>query len=70
MDSTSQLVAGMLFGAVGMGYLLYARRQRSGIAFIAGVGLCVFPYFVTNFWLMILVGIACMALPFAMRYWP
>ena len=57
----------MLFGAIGMGYLVYAKAQRSGRALLAGVALCAFPYFVSNVWLMISIGVAITVLPYLLR---
>ena len=34
---------------------------------IAGIALMIFPYFVTNVWLMILIGAAVTAVPFFFR---
>lgn len=58
---------GMLFGAIGVGYLVYARRQRAPVPLLCGLGLVVFPYFVSNAWVMVLVGAALVALPWMIR---
>ncbi len=68
MDSTTSIMWGVLFGSIGMGYLIYGRKQRRGIALLSGVVLCAFPYFVSNVFLMILIGIVLMALPYFVRY--
>jgi hypothetical protein len=67
MDS-STLLWGILYGSIGMGYFVYGKKQQRVIALLAGVGLMVFPYFVSNVWLSIMIGITLMALPFFMRY--
>jgi hypothetical protein len=67
MDQTSTLMWGMFFGAFGLGYLTYARRQRDPIALIAGVALCAFPYFVPNVYVMAGVGVAIIALPLILK---
>jgi hypothetical protein len=46
-----------------MGYALYGKRQSAPIALLSGIGLMVFPWFVSNAWIMVLVGAALMALP-------
>lgn len=68
MDSTTSIMWGLLFGSIGLGYLVYGRRQRRGIALLSGVVLCAFPYFVGNVVLMILIAIVFMALPFFIKY--
>jgi hypothetical protein len=64
---TATLWWGMLFGAVGLGYLAYARRQRAPVPLVCGVALVAFPYFVSNAWAMVLVGAALVALPWLVR---
>jgi len=68
MDTSTVLMFGMLFGAIGFGYIVYGRKQQRGIALLSGVLLCAFPYFVPNIFLIILIGIALMTLPFFIRY--
>jgi len=58
----------LLIGSIGMGYVVYGRKQRRGIALLAGIGLCVFPYFVSNVILMLLIAVVLMALPYFLKY--
>ena len=58
---------GMLFGAIGLGYLAYARRQRAPVPLLCGIALVAFPYFVSNAWALVLVGAALVALPWVVR---
>ena len=59
---------GMVFGSIGMGYFVYGKKQARAIALLSGIGLCVFPYFVSNVYLMVLIGIALMAFPFLLQF--
>jgi len=68
MDNTASIMWGVLFGSIGLGYLVYGRKQRRGIALLSGVVLCVFPYFVSSVFLMILIAIILMALPYFIKY--
>ncbi len=68
MDSTARIMWGLLFGSFGMGYLVYGKKQRQGIALLSGFGLCFFPYFVSSTILLVLIGLALLALPFILRY--
>jgi hypothetical protein len=54
---------GMLFGAIGMGYCVYGKRQSKPIPLLCGIGLIAFPWFVSNPWIMVIVGAALMAIP-------
>ena len=66
--STASLLWGMLFGAIGAGYMMYGHRQKNLMALGCGLALIVFTYFVANVWLMLLIGAALMWLPFKFRF--
>jgi hypothetical protein len=68
MESEASLLWGVLFGAIGAGYLMYAKKQRNPIALVAGMILIVGPYFLTNIILMVLVCIAAVLAPWFIRY--
>lgn len=59
----AQLVWGMLFGAIGLGYFIYGKRQSALLPLMCGFGLMVFPYFVTGTLWMVLIGALLMAVP-------
>ena len=67
MDSTAQLVWGMVFGAIGFGFFLYGKRQKAVVPLMTGIALFIFPYFVTNVYVLVLLGFALMALPYFVR---
>jgi hypothetical protein len=62
MDSWGILLS-VLLGAIGVGYIVYGRKQMHGMALISGILLCVFPYFIANIWLTLLIAGLLMALP-------
>lgn len=66
MDTATLLLA-MAFSAVGLGYFIYGRRQRAPVPLVCGIGLMVFPYFVSSAWITVLVGGALMAVPYFVR---
>ncbi len=65
MDAT-WLMLSMLFGAIGTGYIIFARNAGRLLPAIAGVGLLVLPYFFESPWTMTLV---CGALTVAPWVW-
>jgi len=67
MDNTSTLMWAMLFGAIGLGFIVYGRKQRAAIPLLAGVALTIFPYFISNVYLLVIIGVALMALPYFVR---
>jgi hypothetical protein len=68
MEDSSSLVWGMLFGALGLGYWSYGKRQKQYIPYVCGLALMVFPYFVADFWLLLAIGFAISAVPYFIRY--
>ncbi len=52
---------------IGMGYIVYGRKQKRGIALVSGFALCAFPYFVSNIFLVIAIGIVLMAVPYFIK---
>ena len=61
------LLWGVLFGAIGLGYFVYGKRQRRPVPLACGLGLMVFPYFVSNTILLVVVGAALAVLPYFVR---
>jgi hypothetical protein len=64
MDTTTSLLIGIIAGAFGMGYLVYGKKQQRYAAWIAGIGLCVYPYMVDDLLTAVVIGIALLAVPF------
>ncbi|MBI5593208.1 MAG: hypothetical protein HY881_22315 [Deltaproteobacteria bacterium] len=67
MNSTSTLVWGVIFGSIGLGFFVYEKKQKAVIPLCCGIGLMVFPYFISNSYLLILSGIVLVALPYFIR---
>ena len=57
----------LLFGAVGSGYLVYAKKQYNATFAIFGALLVLFPYFISNAFATLVVGAALAAAPFAIE---
>lgn len=54
--SESWLLWGMLFGAIGVGFFVYGRKQKAVVPFVCGLALMVFPYFVSDTLTLVIVG--------------
>lgn len=67
MQSESQLLWGVLFGAVGVGFFTYGRRQKAVVPLLTGIALATAPYFISNVYALMLSGIALLALPYFVR---
>ncbi len=67
MDSTSILIWGVIFGAIGMGFFAYGKKQKAVVPLAAGVALFVVPYVVPNVYMLVAVGVALVILPYFVR---
>jgi len=67
MESTAQLVWGILFGGIGLGFFIYGKKQKAVVPFAVGVALFIFPYFIPNVYLLVTVGVVLVALPYFVK---
>ena len=67
MDTASLMVI-LVTSAFGMGYFVYGKKQQMLVPLLAGIALCVYPYFVDGPWPLALIGLALMAAPFVLRF--
>ena len=65
--TTSILLLGVLFGAVGVGYVMYARKQKAPLPLVCGVALMVLPYFLSNAVVLFLLCAVVAVLPWVVR---
>jgi len=67
MINISTLLWGIIFGSIGLGFFVYGKKQKAIVPILSGIGLMVFPYFISNIYVMILSGIVMVALPYFIR---
>lgn len=67
MGSTAVLLWGLLFGSIGFGFFLYGKKQKAVVPLITGIALCVVPYFIANVYVLVMVGVILIAIPFFVR---
>lgn len=67
LDDPTLLMWSIFFGAFGMGYFIYGKRQRSPVPFVSGIALMVYPYFISNVYLLVLIGVGLLATPYFIR---
>lgn len=67
MDSTSILIWGMLFGAIGLGFFTYGKKQKAVVPLFVGVALFVIPYIMPNVWMLVVAGVILVAIPYFVR---
>ena len=67
MSSTAVLMWGLIFGAIGFGFVLYGKKQRAVVPLLTGLTLCLLPYFITNVYTLVGIGIALIAIPYFVK---
>ncbi len=67
MDGQSQLLLGVIFSAIGWGFFSYGKKQKAIVPLLTGIGLFVFPYFISQTALLIVIGAVLMVLPYFVR---
>ena len=65
--NTAQLLLGVLFSSIGLGYFLYGKKQKVIVPLVCGIILMIFPYFIDNTTLIIMIGILFSILPYFIR---
>jgi hypothetical protein len=64
----TNVLFGIFAGAVGVAYFVYGRKQAKFVPLIAGILLCVYPYFVDGVLWLSVVGAALIAAPFVIDF--
>lgn len=65
--TTAALIWGLLFGSIGVGFFIYGRKQKAIVPLCVGIALCLFPYFIANVYVLVLIGVVLMAIPYFVR---
>ncbi len=58
------LFIGLMAGVFGMAYMMYGRKQARIAPFVAGLGLCIYPWFTESVPWLLVIGGALIAAPF------
>ena len=69
MGDEYRLMWSVLFSSVGLGYVIYGRKQKRVMALVSGLGLMLCPYLVSNVLVLVLVPLCVifLALPYFVR---
>ena len=67
MNPTSVII-GIFTGAIGVGYFMYGKRQTKFVPLLAGMALCVYPYFVDSALWLVVIGAVLLAAPFVIDF--
>jgi hypothetical protein len=64
----SLLFIGMIISTIGVGYIMYGKRQTKFAPVVAGVALCLYPYFVTDLTWLAVIGVPLLVAPFLIDF--
>jgi len=60
------LFASLIWGSIGVGYIIYAKKQQEIVPFIGGLIMVAVSYFVSSALLMSLISIAVIAVVYVL----
>jgi len=64
MESTAQLLWGVVLGSIGLGFFIYGKKQKAVVPLIVGIVLMILPYFISNGYLLAAAGAVLVILPY------
>ena len=67
MDIGTTLMVSVLFSSIGAGYFLYGKKQQQFVPLLTGLALCVYPYFMSNVYALVGVGLFVSVVPWFIR---
>ena len=67
MDMGTTLMVSVLFSSIGAGYFVYGKKQRQVVPLLTGLALCVYPYFLSNGYAIVVVGVLLTAVAWLLR---
>ena len=67
MDRGTTLMVSVLFSSIRAGYFVYGKKQRQVEPLLTGLALCVYPYFLSNGYAIVVVGVLLTAVPWLIR---
>jgi len=67
MESESMLIWGMVFGSIGLGFFIYGKKQKAIVPLVTGIALFIFPYFIPDITMLVIVGAILVVLPYFVR---
>jgi hypothetical protein len=64
---TSILMWNVVFSSIGLGFIVYGKKQTAIVPLLSGIGLMLSPYFISNLYILIIIGIVLIVLPYFVR---
>lgn len=67
MNSTANLLWGVVFSSIGLGFFIYGKKQQKLVPLLCGLVLMVYPYFVPATLPLVAIGVVLSAIPYFVR---
>ncbi len=67
MFDTNILIFNVIFTSFGLGYLLYARKNKKAVSLLSWIILMIYPYFITDLFYLISIWLVLLILPFIIK---
>jgi len=65
--TAATLLWGVLFSGIGIGFFVYGKKQKANVPLACGIGLMIYPYFIPDTTLLVVIGVLLTAIPFLIR---
>jgi len=67
MDSSLKLFLDLFVSCLGFSYFIYGKKQRVFVPMLCGISLMVYPYFIQNLVIYLLIALILAISPFIIR---
>ena len=67
-SDVNSLFVGLIAGVFGVAYFVYGKRTTKFTPMLAGITLCIYPYFIDSLLWLSVVGILLLIAPFVIDY--
>ncbi len=67
MPSVGVILWNVIFGVIGFAFFVYGKKQVAFVPLICGLILMIFPFFISNVYLLVGIGAVLILLPFLIK---
>lgn len=64
---TATLLLGLIFSCIGLAYFLYGKKQKQPLPYACGIGLMLYPYFISHKLGLLAIGSVLSLIPLLVR---
>lgn len=64
MSLQAWLLVGIITGTFGLATFVYGKKQQKLVPMLAGITLCIYPYFFNSLMLIVVIGLVLIVIPF------